>query len=90
MISIWHLLWIIPLSVFFGMMIMGLFVATEDEDDYLIDNSDGHMICRYSGEPCSKEILNIYEDNCKDCVDKPFDGEFPDWCKEERKRSEKL
>ena len=87
MIDAWHLLWIIPLSAFFGFMFAACLSMDEDEDDYLIDNSDGHILCRYSGEPCSKELLNVYEDNCRDCIDKPFDGKFPDWCEEERKNA---
>ena len=69
-INIWHLLWIIPLSAFFGVAAICLCMVDKEEDDYMIDNTDGHMICRYSGEPCSREQLNIYEDNCRDCVEK--------------------
>ena len=87
MINSWHLLWIIPLSAFFGMMVISMCMVSKEQDEYIIDNSDDHILCRYSGEPCSKELLNVYEDNCRDCVNKPFDGKFPDWCEEERRKA---
>lgn len=32
MISLWHLLWIIPCSACFGLLICALMVATSDDD----------------------------------------------------------
>ena len=89
MISIWHLLWIIPATALFCVFALSLCMVSKESDDYMIDNSNGHMICRYTGEPCSKKMINVYEDNCSDCINKPFDGEFPDWCKEEKQNAKK-
>ena len=89
MISVWHLLWILPLTASFSLLVISLCIVSKESDEHMIDNSDRHMICRFTGEPCSKKMIDIYEDNCSSCTDKPFNGEFPDWCKEEKQNAKK-
>ena len=38
MISLWHLLWIVPLSVVFGFVIAALLCAAKEADNYMEAN----------------------------------------------------
>lgn len=43
MISLWHLLWIVPLSVVFGFVVAAMLCANKTADVYVDENGDVYI-----------------------------------------------